>query len=192
MHTDWKTCSPVLSALAPALPPATATSATGLMRLPISSGDIAGLALSKMRPLVASCESSTMSTIGTTNASTSTVISCLGVLIGDWCESPLIGLSSVEKESAHYSACCDILESDEALGVPVLLGQGRPARSRAAARRRGRGGLRGAGAAPGLRGQRPRADGRRGAGGGRRGRRGAGHHAAPPDAPRARRRRPRH
>src|SRR5215831_4631968 len=89
VHTDWKTCSPVLSAFAPPPPPATATSATGLMRAAISSGDIAFW--SAIRPLVASCDSSTMRTIGTTNASTSTVTSCLGVLIRDWCESPLIG-----------------------------------------------------------------------------------------------------
>jgi hypothetical protein len=71
------------------------------MRLAISSADIDGLSLSKIRPLVASCDKRTMRMIGTTNASTSTVTSCLGVLIGESCEFPLIALplASVEKRA---------------------------------------------------------------------------------------------
>src|SRR5262245_61686919 len=82
------------------------------MRLVTSSDDMEGLSLSKILPLVASCESSTMRTIGTTNASTSTMTSCFGVLIGDWWECPLMRARRERgKESAHYSACCDILEA---------------------------------------------------------------------------------
>ena len=67
--------------------PASVTSPTGLMR-ESTCASVAPVS-SRLTP-VTSCDSSRKSTIGTRNASASTIASCLGVFIGEMCSSCIV------------------------------------------------------------------------------------------------------